>query len=302
MDNPDTTPRTILLATDLSGRCDRALDRAALLALEWKARLVVVHAIEANYLMAMDAESDVPSWRRESVRRAAIANRQIRDDLLGRDVPFEVVIEEGDPTDIILNVMKDRRCDLIVTGTARSETFGRFILGTTVDKLAREAPVPVLVVKTRARHPYRKLVVAADFSDSSRRALESAVALFPATAMTLFHSYRPIAEPTQSKAAAAAEFQAAADACAAFLAEADLPRDTRARLEVLVESGHIASLLRAYAIDKGLDLLVIGSRGRSAIQDLLLGSTAAKLLSSAPCDVLVVRNRARARASAGPSP
>jgi hypothetical protein len=41
-----TPPRTILCATDLSSRCDRALDRAALLARHWQAQLVVVHALQ----------------------------------------------------------------------------------------------------------------------------------------------------------------------------------------------------------------------------------------------------------------
>ena len=39
------TPKTILVATDLSARSDRALDRATALAAEWNARLVVLHAL-----------------------------------------------------------------------------------------------------------------------------------------------------------------------------------------------------------------------------------------------------------------
>ncbi|MFN7236816.1 MAG: universal stress protein, partial [Brevundimonas sp.] len=45
---PPATPRTLLLATDLSSRCDRALDRAASLAARWDARLIVVNVIEAS--------------------------------------------------------------------------------------------------------------------------------------------------------------------------------------------------------------------------------------------------------------
>jgi nucleotide-binding universal stress UspA family protein len=286
------TPQKILLATDLSGRCDRALDRAALLALEWKARLVVVHALEPDYLAAFGAERDVPSWRRDSARRATVAERQIREDLLGREVPFEAIVEEGDPTETILKATRDRRCDFIVTGTARSETFGRFILGTTVERVVRKAPVPVLVVKRRAREPYGNIMVASDFSESSRQALECATALFPKAAMALVHSYGRIAAFAETKEARDAEHRLAADNCSRFLAESELPRESRDRLKILIESAPIESVLKAYAYDKGLNLLVIGSRGRSAVADLLFGSTAAKLLSSAPCDVLVVRDGA----------
>lgn len=41
------TPRSILLATDLTSRCDRAFDRAARLARQWNAPLHVLHAIES---------------------------------------------------------------------------------------------------------------------------------------------------------------------------------------------------------------------------------------------------------------
>lgn len=285
-----SVPRRILLATDLSGRCDRALDRAALLAAEWKAGLVVAHALEPDYQAALGAERDLPSWRRESVRREKIAEQQIRDDLAGHEVPFEVVIEETEPINLILRTATEFGCDLIVTGTARSETFGRFILGATVERVVRRSPIPVLVVKTRARQGYRKVMVATDFSDASREALQNAVALFPRSARVLLHGYTPVggtlAPSTQEERAG---HQLAADACARFLAEADLSQEDLARLQILVENGRIESLVKAYVYDKGLDLLVVGSHGRSAAVDLLLGSTAGKLLSSAPCDVLVVR-------------
>jgi len=285
------TPRRILLATDLSGRCDRALDRALLLADEWKAGLVVVHALEPQYQAAIEAEHALPSWRRRDPnRRISVAERQVREDLLGRDVPFEVVIEEGEPAEIVLRVAEERGCDFIVTGTARNETFGRFILGTTVDRLARRASVPLLVVKARAGRPYSRIVVATDFSDASRRALEGVAELFPGRAVALLHGYRPaVANRISASAADETDRRLAADECAAFLAAADLTPDFRRNLQSFIEQGEIAWIVNAYAEDKGLDLLVIGARGRNIVLDLLLGSTAEHLLRSAPCDVLVMR-------------
>jgi len=285
------TPKKILLATDLSGRCDRALDRAVMLADEWKASLVVVHAVEPDYQMVIEDEHDVPSWRRSSLRRMSMAERQVREDLHGRNVPFEVVVEDGEPSEVVLRAAAERGCDLIVTGTARNETFGRFILGTTVDRLARRASAPLLVVKARARKPYTKIAVATDFSDLSRRALEGAAELFPRTTTALLHSYRPIAAGlTSTKIGDEAGHQFAVDECARFIAAATLPPEHRAKLQIVIEQGDIEAVVKAYAEDKGLDLLVIGARGRNPVLDLLLGSTAERLLRSAPCDVLVMRN------------
>lgn len=287
------TPQRILLATDLSARCDRALDRAAQLAAEWSAHLVVVHALEWDFQAAMrDPEADTPSWRRDSARRVAMARQQIQEDLNDRKVPFEIVIDDGDPTEVVLNAAAKHRCDLIVTGIARSETFGRFILGTTVQRLVRLAAVPVLVAKARARRPYGRVAVATDFSDASRYALERTAELFPQALITLLHSYWPVPGAlAKDKAADDAGRKIASDDCARFLAASQLSRQRRASLPVVLENSAIESVVKAYARDVGLDLLVIGARGRNPILDLLLGGTAQSLLGSAPCDVLVIRKK-----------
>ncbi len=58
---PQAPPKRILLATDLSARGDRALDRATQLASLWGAELAVVHALEGPELLD---DQGIPSWRR----------------------------------------------------------------------------------------------------------------------------------------------------------------------------------------------------------------------------------------------
>ncbi|HWP45493.1 MAG TPA: universal stress protein, partial [Blastocatellia bacterium] len=178
------TPGTILLATDLSCRCDRALDRATMLAAEWKARLVVLHVLEHPV-----PGTDAPSWRRPPDPLQA-ARRQVLGDIRGAEgVEVDVLVERGEPAEVILNVIERHGCDLVLTGVARYETLGRALLGTTVETLTRKANVPVLVVKARPRGPYRKVVVATDFSEGSRYALETALALLPEAELSIFHAY-----------------------------------------------------------------------------------------------------------------
>jgi universal stress protein A len=45
------------------------------------------------------------------------------------------------------------------------------------------------------------------------------------------------------------------------------------------------------ANDPEIDLIIIGSHGRSGIKRLLLGSTAERVVEHAPCPVLVVKER-----------
>src|SRR3546814_20885450 len=78
---------------------------------------------------------------------------------------------------------------MIVTGVARDELLSRMFLGDTVDRLIRKSPVPVLIVRDRAFEPYHTMLVATDFSESSRVALATAIRFFPDTGLSLFHAY-----------------------------------------------------------------------------------------------------------------
>lgn len=60
-------------------------------------------------------------------------------------------------------------------------------------------------------------------------------------------------------------------------------------LEVATEVGHPAQTILRYAEQQGIDLIVIGHSGHSGVWGTLLGSTTARVVDQAACDVLVVR-------------
>ena len=59
--------------------------------------------------------------------------------------------------------------------------------------------------------------------------------------------------------------------------------------EIIKAHGEIVPVILNLIKDKAIDLLVVGGKGRGAITDLLLGSTANKLISLSPIPVLVVK-------------
>ncbi|HET8698661.1 MAG TPA: universal stress protein [Gammaproteobacteria bacterium] len=283
-------PRKILLATDLSARCDRALDRAALLASEWNAELFAVHAVErSDDAYANDLELHVPAWRRSHDARL-VAEERLRRDLEQCAVKIHTIVERGEPLDVVLAAIDTQGCGLVVTGIARDETLGRFGLGTTVHGLVRRSPVPVLVVRERARRRYANVVVASDFSTASRHVLRTAAALFPQRSLQVFHAYDtrlaglvddPASHDAESRQGAAREYRD-------LIAAGDLG-DAASRCTLVVERGPPDLLLQQYAYAHDVDVVVVGARGGSALAHVLLGSTAAEVLEAVTCDVLVVR-------------
>jgi nucleotide-binding universal stress UspA family protein len=273
----------ILLATDLSSRCDRALDRAALLARAWNVKLVVVHAITSPTPVV-----DEPSWRRRlsPEQRAA---RRIRDDLDALPpMPVDVVIEQVEPSQLIVETASQKHCGLIVTGVARKEVLGATRLSPLVEHLARHSPIPVLVVRSRARVPYRNVVVSTDFSDASRTALVTALEMFPDANIRLIHAFQVVFEShfADKMAAREATQRGTLEEAAEFLEQ--VPEAAGRDVEVLCEYGDPDAVLSDLVETTRTDLSVIGTTGRGWLGEWLLGSTALQILSVLEGDVLVV--------------
>jgi nucleotide-binding universal stress UspA family protein len=284
-------PRRILFATDLSARCDRALDRSVALANAWRAELLVVHVLEQpEDLHDARLQQRLPSWR-QPIDTATLVREQIRQDMLPATVNFGEVIEQGEPAHAILRTAQSYACELIVTGLARDETLGRFSVGGTVKRLLRRSDVPLLVVRGRARSHYQRIMVGTDFSDCSRHALQTALQLFPDQRLTVFHAYDAphVRFAGNPGALQQAYGNMTAEVCDDFLQTSGIPVERRAAIDQLVEPGSPRRLIHQYARDRGVQLIVLGTHGRGALTELFIGSTTREILASLPCDALVVR-------------
>lgn len=84
--------------------------------------------------------------------------------------------------------------------------------------------------------------------------------------------------------------QAASEAAArAALERTAAAISTSATVEQRVEVGEAGSMLVHLADELGVDVVVVGSRGRGAIRRALMGSVSTHVVNHAPCPVVVVR-------------
>lgn len=288
-----TPPRAILLATDLSARCDRARDRAVQLARQWDARLIALTVAPPERDSEIrDATLGVPGWA-DAPPPLEAARRALQRDLDEAGLDARIRVEAGDPGQTALRVAGEEGCGLIVTGIARNEAFRPAVLGSTIAWLARHSPLPVLVVHARPRGAYRGVAVASDLSATARHALETAAACFPDTAgLAIVHAADP---PRQglldSPADRDARVAQALTRVHEHLIVADLPDALRGRVEAVVEEIDPVRLLDLFVRTRGTDLLVLGSHGRSALFDILIGSVAQRMLETVRTDTLIVRDR-----------
>ena len=58
-----------------------------------------------------------------------------------------------------------------------------------------------------------------------------------------------------------------------------------------VRTGPVVTTIHEYALERGSDLIVMGTHGRTGVARLMMGSVAERVTRTAPCPVLVVRPR-----------
>src|SRR5690606_32774670 len=109
MTSKNAPQRCIMLATDLSARSDRALDRAVGLAAQRQARLIVLHVYEP----ALADRLAPPDPRRDPDRQLALAQRRLARDLGEASPQVEIVVDKGKPVERIRAAAEERGCELI---------------------------------------------------------------------------------------------------------------------------------------------------------------------------------------------
>jgi len=136
----------------------------------------------------------------------------------------------------------------------------------------------------------KNLLFATDFSPCSNAALPYAVAVAHRCSANLFAAHVVSAEsylfvgPEVWRALQMDEQQAPPPVDAAALEE----HLRGARHEVLTPEGDVSNVLFRLVRDHNIDLLVLGTHGRTGLQKLLMGSVAESIFRLAPCPVLTV--------------
>jgi nucleotide-binding universal stress UspA family protein len=278
----------ILVATDLSPRSERAIQRAALLAREHGGALTLVHVVDDDQPRQI---VDLEAGEAAGFLRQQVATLP---ELRGVDCRLEIVV--GDAFDGILRAAATIGPDLMVMGTHRKRLLRDVFIGTTIERVVRTGSCPILMVNRAVELPYRTVLAPVDMSDASAHALATADALglLEGAAVTVAHTFAAIAQGQMYVAGTpkerireyvtdeqrAAEKEVAEFLDAGGFAHRGWARHVRegAPLEVIAMA---VDLMRP-------DLLVVGTRGRSAMGRIFVGSVTESLLRTVETDILAV--------------
>jgi nucleotide-binding universal stress UspA family protein len=283
----------ILCPTDFSDGSRHALRVAIRLAIESGAELVIVNALFVPAIMYSEytVPGDVIQQMVDDSRRgleaavqeatAAGATRVSSRSLRG--VPWSEIVAE----------LEREGYDLCVVGTHGRTGIARFLVGSVAEKVIRHAPCSVLAIRPDGgAEPFTHALVPLDFSARSEEALALASSLIPAEGtITLLHVIEvPVAARGQLVLGTFARDLDKHAATALDSAAARMATLTRARMVRQTRIGAVADqIVETLDGDRSVDLVVMGSHGRTGIKRAVMGSVAERVVRHARCSVLVAR-------------
>jgi|GEM_PF-193748 multicomponent Na+:H+ antiporter subunit G len=243
----------------------------------------IIRAVAAQELPSIDTLLSADS--RSPSSDQGLDEPALRDaaQLIERpELRVEAAIARGDAADVLADEASSFGADLLITGSRRRGFVQSLVGWSAAGEIVDRAPCPVLVARST---DLRTVMLATDGSAQSAAAAEL-VARWPIFDLARIHVVTVSAETPPARGLGAGSPAAAAqrtlDTVASLLMDAgrDVVRE--------VLHGRPGPRIAEEAQARSIDLIVIGSRGRTGLGRSLLGSVAGDVLASASCSVLIV--------------
>jgi nucleotide-binding universal stress UspA family protein len=295
----------ILLPYDGSAHSEAALDfvstMAALRELTTRVTLIFVPPATPR-IGAVKARKSISQVRADASRRVlAPAVRALR----AAGLAVKAVHRVGDPAQCIVRRAATDGADLIVMGThGRTARLG-VLLGSVTSAVLADCKVPLLLLRRTRSAPHRSMKVALAYDDSadSRAALEFVIArrglLGPGITLQLVHVVDEVPFQVRTALLNLASTEFSHEKVRALLAEAFDAAVAPARRKLLqagistteqrLVGSNPGDALADYVRTAAIDLLVMGCRGKTRLQRMLLGSVTARVGARSDVPLLLVR-------------
>jgi nucleotide-binding universal stress UspA family protein len=287
--------RTILVGADFSPASATALKQAMRIAKWSQSGVKVVHVLET--LLVLDLQEAMSVMQEDIVNALNEDARKSWQEFAAAipgasELPFETEINSA--VAALTRRAGEPGVGLLVIGTHGPEV--KKAVGPVASGCVRRAPSDVLLVQDPHSRPYTTVIVGVDFSETSRRAVEQAAAVATRDGATLYiiHAYSvPWKKSAFKKSASVADLDVRyRDMLLARLQEFCKPLGAemtylQPRFQLIEHDSH-GHGIGQFARQIGADLVVLGKRGKTNLRDILLGSTAERVLRDAPCSILAV--------------
>lgn len=290
------TYRHIIVGIDFSPASRAALQAAVRIAAYNATPVTAVHVIDPKLAGAMKEAHH--STDADVIKHVSAS---VHDFLMKSEAGTQSVNVELDVGHAFLSMVdacKRHDADLLVLGTRGTE-HGPNQIGAVAAKCVRKAPADVLLVREDKHSPFKHITACVDMSETSAKAVRAArlVAEHDKAAVDCLFVY-------QSALALSMDYGGFVPALPVNSGEAtegwkkDLDDFVQPLLRtaegvewntLVVERINIREAILEHIRDSKTDLVVLGTRGKTDLRTLFMGTTAEKIVTHATCSILAVK-------------
>ncbi|WP_298491866.1 universal stress protein [uncultured Maritimibacter sp.] len=268
--------KTLLVATDMSIRSDRAVQRALRIARERGAVCHILHVVD-------DA---LPGPLAETVLAGAAGHIDDFAASYGNGAVHETHVVHGDPRQIVPEMAASLAVDLLLLGIHRPRPILDALRETTMEAMVRTVSVPVLLVRDPADHDYTPVVIPVSFSPACAAAITAAKALAPEAEVTVYHSvHLPFSGLTMETLGGPMDRAMTSEAKMAAAKWSEKEGIDGDMVEFI--SGGLRETFFETINAKGAKLVALGAHTRSPVSIFTLGSFTSLVVRNPPCDLLI---------------
>ncbi len=283
---PTTRIATILVAVDPSEASHAAFREALRLAQFLKARLIAVSVTpryEGNMHRWKIANAD--AQMSEPFTRCLDEMRQIAADA---GYPLQAINTVGDPIEEIVRLAEEENAGLVVIGYPKRSLIERVLLGRTAAKVIGYSPCDVLMIPEGATVNFNHVLVGIDGSQYSAKAGQRALELAQVFGGEV-HALTVLDIPLERSMLYGVVKEAEKKSFPPLQTLAGQAERLGVRARTEIREGSPYAALVGYSEEHRIDLIVLGSHGRTALGNILMGSVVERVASLSALPTLVVK-------------
>lgn len=287
----------LLIGTDLSKASFSAIERGLLVAHHSGARCTILHALGLDalgQLLDLIGDGSATVSRKITEHQREALQKIVAQFSTNKNVSATIQLEDGLAGTALPAFATASEVDLILIGAHGAGFVQRILLGSTASRLLRKSKCPVLIVKKACRGPYRRALIAVDFSPASEAAIDMTKELAAGAHFILMHVFDVPFEGMLHYANVSAEvihqyrIEARQKAMTRIHGLAHAAGLAPAQYTALVQHGDATRQILTEEKLSDCDLVAMGKHGTHVTEELLLGSVTKRVLAESRSDVLVV--------------
>jgi nucleotide-binding universal stress UspA family protein len=202
---------------------------------------------------------------------------------------IKTVLEEGDVYERLVDLAEAENCGVIVVGRRGKSSLERAVVGSVAARVIGHSQRDVLVVPWQTKIGWKNILLATDGSKYSAFATEKAIDFAKSYGGTLT-AISVVDVPAELFAEAPALVDDLVEKAKVYVGKVrEKAEDAGVPVQTFVREGESDKAILSRAMESSIDMIVMGSHGRTGLKRLLMGSVTEKVIGNARCPVLVVK-------------